>query len=234
MGELAQLVGFIVGEVLVAQHLDRAVTHHDVGFALVVVDRRRVVLGARLVPLIYRDRHRGGHFDALVELGPNPVLTEDLVVGHEVFAAGDQRGAPAPVPGRAAQAVHCCQGTDVQDRGADRNLDTGIAKGLDEPGRKQRQLGAVDDSPFGQRGVLALEASRRQHPVGLFVHGARQLAVAASTILSRPYSRARCWSSRYFNTAPRLTSAPSTDSPLCSRRCSAWAQSIDSATPGGL
>ncbi|MFT5269696.1 MAG: hypothetical protein ACI88C_003140, partial [Acidimicrobiales bacterium] len=174
--EVSQLGKFLFGvpgEILVSQDLDGAVAHRHVRLGVVIIAAAGV-LDAVVVFLIDRNGGRRGHLLGFVELGTNPIPTKDPVIGHEVFAVSDQGCAPTPVTLRAIHAVHRSQGSDIQQRGADRHLDAGVAQGLYEACSQDWELGPIYKSTFGQWRPLALEALLGEDPVGLIIHRFRR------------------------------------------------------------
>ena len=91
----------------------------------------------------------------------------------------------------------------------------------------------VMTSPVPRSTALNADASRS----GSFTRSSEvsvQASETAAMIISMPTEVTRCWSSRYFSTVPSVASIIGTSSSAAPRRPSAVAQSMVSATPGGL
>ena len=211
LGELG--VG-VVGEVAGLEHLVAAVAHLDAGVDLLVAVAGAVVVGA----VVERQRD-------LLHLGPGeaqgadalPPRGERAVVGVEVFGAMHERGQARPVDALAPFAADRRQRVGEQHRAAD---------GHGEPGAAQHPGEAHGEAIEARR----LRGADRRRP---WPQSPRR-PTAPRTSASTPWARVRSWSSRYLRMVPSVSDTVASSTSPCPSAASAFAQSMVSATPGGL
>jgi len=150
---------------------------------------------------------------------------EDPVVDGHVLGSSDEGGAPGPVDGTPLVETHGVEGGGEGQ---------GAVEGRPHAGAPQRPRHHDRQPRRFRRNLVAKTATRRRrNPGGAPGHHIPR-RTADWTRAPTPLACTRSWSSRYFSTVPSVAVTAASSSEARPRVASACAQSIVSATPGGL